>query len=267
MTKWFPAFIALCSLGLIGSARADSPQILALLETIVPVPLVCEGTTCRAELSAFCLQEAESAPRHGTPYVFAGSGSFDLVLSDAAGKQTRVPAKGELAIASVRGYSAVAVSLPRARLAAMGAETARIEVGRGVSLLPASLAARSGHTDDPAVKLATGPWRDVGRRVVETEGGATIAQVRALNAMINVLPMHDMSAPDYKQRVWTSAVTGRLATASAEGLAGARERLDSCNRRGRYIDITFMALCLQFRHDAMLETLTRDYWKAVGTGS
>lgn len=267
MAKWLSAIIALCSLGLVGTARAERPQILALLETVAPVPMACENTACRAELSAFCLQEAGVAPHHGTAYVFAGSGSFELVLADAAGKQTRIPAGQELTISSVRGYTAVAVRLPRARLAALGATSVSLEVGPGVSLLPADLAARPGRRDDPAVRLATGPWREVGRRVVEVDGGATIAQVRALNAMINALPMHDLAAPDFAEQVWRSALNGRLAAAAPQGLADARGRLDACSRRGRYVDVAFMALCLQFRHDAMLETLNRDYWKAVGAGT
>lgn len=262
MPKWSSAVIAVCFCILSGGALAGAPQILALIETPAPVPLACEDGTCRAELSAFCLQQASEAPGHGTPYTVAGTGSFDLILPGADGKPRRLPATAHLEIASVRGYAAVSVSLPQARLAELGASSAQVAVGQGVSLLPRSLAGKEDIAIDPEVALATGPWRRIGAQVVEGSGPA-IAAVRATNALINLLPRHDVSGPHASEALWRMAA----GAGDAAGLAEAREALDECSRRLRYLGTETVQLCLQLRHDVMMERLTRDYWNVVGTGS
>jgi len=266
MPKWLATVIATCLCLASGGALAGAPQILALIETPAPVPLACEVASCRAELSAFCLQQASQAPGHGTPYVVAGSGSLDLILRDAEGKQRRVPAIDHLEIASVRGYAAVSVGLSRQRLTALGATSALVAVGKEVSLLPRSLAAERDVTRDPDVALATGTWRRIGSQVVEA-GGAAIDAVRATNALINLLPGHDPTRQDSSDALWRTAVAGTMANADPAGLAVARSVLDECTQRLRYLGAETVQMCLQLRHDVMMEGLTREYWNVVGTGS
>lgn len=266
MLKSLPALIAACFCLFSGGAFAGPPQILALIETPAPVPLTCEGGTCQAELSAFCLQHASRAPGHGTPYVVAGTGKLDLILQDADGKQRRLPAMAHLELNSVRGYAAVAVSLPRQRLAALGAVAAMVAVGRDVSLLPKSLADGRDAADAADLALATGPWRRIGRQIVE-EDGARIDAVKLTNALINLLPRQDFGRLDLGDGLWRRALAGPLRKADPAGLAVAREALDTCTARMRYLGAETVRLCLQLRHDAMMDTLTRDYWKAVDTGA
>ena len=266
MTGRLLPIVALASLAMAGGAQAEAPQILALLQTIAPVPLVCQGETCRAELSALCLQQALSAPVEGTAYAFAGQGRIELALAGADGKPRRVPAAAELEVASRRGHAAVGVSLPRARLSALGAASAAIAVGHGVALLPAALAAAPGHDEDLAVLLATGAWRAVGARLV-ADAAADVAQVGALNVMLNLLPLHDERAPDFAEALWRQAITGPLAAAEPLGLKEANRRLEACGKRHRFYLVNDMARCLAARHDAVLEGLNQDYWKAAGAGS
>lgn len=266
MPNCLHSVIVACLCFFSGGALAATPQILALIETPTPVPLSCEGETCGAELSAFCLQQASQAPGHGTPYVLAGTGSFDLILRDAEGKQRRIPAMPHLDVVSVRGYAAVAVSLPRQRLAELGARSAQIAVGKDVSLLPQSLARAPNLDGDADVDMATGPWRRTGREVVE-ESGARIDAVRATNALINVLSRRDIKGMGSPDALWRIAVAPRIQEADPAGLAGARQALDECLGRLRYLGAETVQLCLQLRHDVMMERLTRDYWKVVGAGS
>jgi hypothetical protein len=217
-------------------------------------------------LSALCLQQALSAPVEGTAYAFAGQGRIELVFAGPDGKARRVPAAAELEAASRRGHAAVQVSLPRARLAALGVTSAAIEVGAGAALLPAALAAAPGHDEDLAVLLATGAWRAVGPRLI-AKAAADVAQVGALNAMLNLLPLHDETAPGFAEALWRQALSGRLAAAAPQGLDEARRRLETCGKRHRFYLVNDMGRCLAQRHDAVLEGLNQDYWKAAAAGS
>ncbi len=266
MLKRIRPVAALAWLGLQTSALAGAPQILALVETEAPVPMTCVGDSCWAELSAFCLQRDQAAPRHGTPYEVSNGDALQLVLRNAAGAELRVPAGPHLAIASVRGYTAVTMTLPRAVLEDFGAVAAALAVGEGVSLLPRVIAEDPEHGDDIAVKLAIGPLRSIGRRIVD-RGGAAIAAVRATNALINAVPSRDLTLPAPRSAAWHRQIFRRLAEADPKGLVEARATFDECAGRMRYPIGEGFRACLQFRHDAMMDALTRDYWQAAGAGS
>jgi hypothetical protein len=265
MLKWFLPIAAFAWLGLQTSAGAGAPQILALVETDAPVPLSCDGDNCRAELSAFCLQRDQAAPQHGTPYQVRNRDSLRLVLRAADGTVLRLAAPARLAINSVRSYSAVAVSLPQAVLREAGAVGAGLEVGEAVSLLPRVIAQDPDHGDDVEVKLATGPLRKIGRRVVD-RGGVEIAIVRATNALINAVPVRDVTLPP-RRTTWKQDIFRRLAEVNPKGLPGASAAFDDCAGRMRYPGGESFRACLQFRHDAMMDALTREYWEAAGAGS
>lgn len=265
MRKRILPLAALAWLGLQASAGAGAPQILALVETDTPVPLTCDGETCRAELSAFCLQRDQAAPQHGTPYQVRNRQALTLVLRAADGSVVRIAAPTRLGINSVRSYSAVAVSLPQSVLRDAGAVGAGLEVGEAVSLLPRVIAQDPDHDEDVEVKLATGPLRKIGARVVD-RGGVEIATVRATNALINAVPVRDVTLPP-KRTTWKREIFRRLAEVNPKGLPGARAAFDECAGRMRHPGGESFRACLQFRHDAMMDALTRDYWEAAGAGS
>ena len=60
-----PLYIALATIALLGmatglaapSARAAEPQILGLVASNGPMPMVCDDRDCAVDLSAFCMQE------------------------------------------------------------------------------------------------------------------------------------------------------------------------------------------------------------------
>ena len=77
----------------LSGAHAAS-QSLALLETEMATPLVCNNGSCKAEFSTYCLQKERDLPRARAPYeVAADSGALTLVLTDEAGGQRRLPAR------------------------------------------------------------------------------------------------------------------------------------------------------------------------------
>ena len=88
-------------------ALAASPQILALVQTSMPVALVCAGKSCRAELTAFCLQQGRVAPRRGTAYDLAGAGRVTLVLRRGDGTVRRLGVEGLVTFRSARSFAAL----------------------------------------------------------------------------------------------------------------------------------------------------------------
>ena len=73
---------------------AAAPQILGMVATAEPMPLVCAGGTCSAEFSTFCLQDKRVPPRPGTAYTVAGGGGLTLVVTATDGSERRLPAAG-----------------------------------------------------------------------------------------------------------------------------------------------------------------------------
>ncbi len=243
-----------------GVARAQAPQVLALMETPRPVEMTCEDATCRAELSSFCLQQERVSPLHGTLYTVAEGGWVEFVVRDGEGRTRRLAAADLATLRSARGFGAVTIEVPRSTLGARGAVTVAVAVGPNVSLLPA------GFATDEASRRAAGVHREVGQKVVEAAGRG-IRSVRVMNAMINRLPRADLATTAGLERLWREAWHAALEASDAADVAPAREAFDDCaGRHGGFSGIGF-GRCLKIRHDAMLERLNRDYWEILGAGS
>jgi hypothetical protein len=267
MSKWLLSAFTVCLTLLSSGVQAGAPQVLALVETLDPVRLTCMGETCQAELSTFCLQQERRAPLHGTPYRLTGKGGLDLLVTTPSGEVRHLAAGKYVRLTSVRGFTAVTATIPRQVLDHLGGEQASLAVGTAVSLLPSGPTVASDIEDDDDTKLATGPFRGVGRRLVEGSGAA-IQSVRATNALINFFPkLDDHSAVASREDLWRIAVTDRMRSVDPAELEPARQALDDCAASFRSLAGEGMRRCLQIRHDTMLEKLTHKYWQAVGAGS
>src|SRR5262245_503072 len=118
-----------------------APQVLGLVASNgASTELNCQGLDCRAHFSAFCLQQDRPAPSHGDRYQLGPSGEITLIAKTADGRSLRLPGTGYLDINSEIGFTSVEISLSKAKLAALGATAAAVEVGPGVSLVPVALA-------------------------------------------------------------------------------------------------------------------------------
>ncbi len=238
-------------------ALAASPQILALVQTSIPVAMTCAGESCRAELTAFCLQQERVAPRRGTAYDLAGAGRVRLVLRRGDGTVRRLGVEGLATFRSARSFAAVTVRVPSATLEREGALAAWIEVGPEVSLVP------KGEDDMDAVARSTGALRAIGRRVVEQ--GPRFVALGATNALINAL-----SAGGQEKRagaIWARVVARPFAGADAQGLALARAAFDDCALTMSHASGEAVRVCLRLRHDAMIDSLTHEYWAEIHAGS
>ena len=59
------SFLAV-GLALAGGTAQAAPQVLGLQASLQPTPMICTDKGCRADLSAFCLQQQRADPTPGT---------------------------------------------------------------------------------------------------------------------------------------------------------------------------------------------------------
>jgi hypothetical protein len=244
---------------------AAAPQALALMATNGTVPFTCADGTCSVELSTFCLQQDRESPKAGTLYRLAAVKGVRLVASDGSGRTFRLPMPESLRISAERGYWAVTLSLPETTLAAIDGQRIAVDVGENVSLLPIETLWDAEPQGEAEALIATGPWRDVGRRVVD-QSGTRAGTVRVTNRLINRLPKGRRATAGERSNAWRQAVDGGMSGSGGEAVGRAKAIFAYCQRppeSGRRLK-----QCLQQQHDLMLTDLTENYWKAVaGPGS
>jgi hypothetical protein len=69
-----------------------APQVLGLVASNgQSTPLACDGRTCSAHFSSFCLQQNRPAPAHGDSYTVAPGGELTLVVETTDGRTLRLP--------------------------------------------------------------------------------------------------------------------------------------------------------------------------------
>jgi len=56
------SFLAI-GFGLAGGTAQAAPQVLGLQASLQPTPMICTDKGCRADLSAFCLQQQRADPK------------------------------------------------------------------------------------------------------------------------------------------------------------------------------------------------------------
>ncbi len=236
-----------------------APQALGLLATLTPVPLDCSNGKCQAELSAFCLQRDRDIPDPGAAYRVVGDG-LALIAVSPDGTVHRLPGAPHLTVTSVRGYTAVTVTVEKSALVALGAVRAAVVVGPKVTLAPIAVAGDPAPQSDLGIELASGPLRELADRVVDN-GGPEVGAVRLANSMINALPPHDRVPAVVAGRLWRGVVETHHPEASA--LAIADEVYEGCRRR---VDRGFnfkLRNCLEQEHDRLILDLNLRYWQAI----
>ena len=270
-----PLYIALATIALLGmatglaapSARAAEPQILGLVASNGPMPMVCDDRDCAVDLSAFCMQERAPVPPPRTPYEVAEghTDAITIVARTAAGRIVHVPAARIADFVSARGNRAVRMSVPMQSMAALGLTDIAVEVGPMASLVPQTLAL----SDDPAVQseiaLVTGPLRQVADRLVDQGGPGTVAAL-ITNRLINAIPEADGGDVDDRGLLWSKIVgEGDAVWEDREGLEMAEDAYQRCAGLPGGGFISFRQ-CLAARHDIFLSPQNRAYWDAVESG-
>ena len=245
---------------------AAAPQILGMVATAEPMPLVCAGGTCSAEFSTFCLQDKRVPPRPGTAYTVARGGGLTLVVTGRDGSERRLPAAGLVRVASARAYMAVTVSVAEPDLKALGATRASITVGRRVSLVPVPVPGDPWPLTGHDVASATGPLRAAAASLFDRGGELPVA-ARITNRLINAARSDGPLAPHRRDGLWRRVVGADPADAADPGTRSAARIFTLC--RGLAAEGAYSTLrrCLEMQHDALMVETNGRYWQTLGAGS
>jgi hypothetical protein len=253
--------LALAPFPLAGASAA--PQVLALVASAEPVPMVCRNGACSAEMSAFCLQPEWQAPVEGTAYYPKGGEGIRVVATTRGGETlTFAPAELGLEVESARTHTAVRLKVPVEEMIARDLDHAAIEVGRGVSLVPVPVAGDPRPHSEQDITIAIGPLRALGTRLVD-EGGAPVAAARLANRLISALPARGRTDDEARASLW-HRVMGDAAGGGAISLA--RGAYDDCHARTMG-GMMSLRECLSAAHDRFIGGLNDSYWDAAKTGS
>lgn len=243
-----------------------APQILALVETEQATELACADGVCAAEFSAFCLQENRPSPAVGTVYSAIGDADIRLVLTLPDGSVRERPAGSDLRIVSVRGYSALRLTVPRQVLTDTGATAVALSVGERVALAP-QVARGDPHPITPEeLALASGPLRSAGQAIVD-RGGKSAVAARITNALINAMSGSQMPKPDDRQSLWQQVAGLTDDAAASPGRKQALWAYEACWNIVENAGGNGLRGCLQRYHDIVMQGLTTKYWDAHKAGS
>lgn len=258
------AFVFSCVL-LPATAHA-APQILALVETDRATTLTCADGVCAAEFSAFCLQENRPTPAAGTVYTAIGDADIRLVLTLPDGAVRERPVGPDLEIVSVRGYSALRLSVPQRLLADHGATAVALSVGERVALAP-RISRGDPHPLTPQeLAMASGPLRTAGQAIVD-RGGKSADTARITNALINAMPAGRMPEPAERQSLWQDVAGLDDADTATPGRKQALWAYEACWNIVENAGGNGLRGCLQRYHDIVMQGLTTKYWDASKAGS
>jgi hypothetical protein len=253
------------AVGLPVAGASAAPQVLGVMASVQPVPLVCLDGQCRAEVTAFCLQESRPVPSEGTAYQALGSDQLALVLKRADGGEVRLPAEAA-AISSSRGFTAVSISVPETLLQRHGAVAAEVEVLAGATVAPVPVAGDPAPQSAEEIALAAGPMRRLAADRLEQ--GPTGDAARLVERLISALPPKDRETPAVRDGLWDVAIGPTIEAASdPEGAAMARLAYDGCRAALGTGYVPNLRHCLERGHGEMMIERTHAFWREAGAGS
>lgn len=254
-------FGALAVIGIGSAAPAfAAPQILAVMASPTPQQMRCGGEICTADITSYCLQRERDVPTTGQAYRPAADEQFALIVTDATGARTRLPAGAHVSFASQRGYTSVKATLTIRDLAALGAVGAEIDIAPGAALLPVADAGDPNPISKAEAAFATQSLREHGDAIVDAQPAAQAAGI--VNRLVtNIIPGLPADKPVLDQ-LWHEVIDGLgpAKPANGEAIRRARQIYDWCQGRTSYHSTAGIKSCLEFKHDDQIMRLNSDYW-------
>jgi hypothetical protein len=242
-----------------------SPQVLGLVSMNEPLTMICDEKGCRAELSAFCLQQVRDNPDPDAQYTPADGADLALIGTRADGSTVRLDAADYASFESARGYTSVDASIDATTMQSLGLVSVSIEVGKTVSLLPTQEADDPDPQTPEEVALATGTYRSKAVEFFDASGEQADA-IRLTNVMINDLPEHGRGPTDSDGTVLAAALDNGIAeTVDPGAVQRASDMFAICREK---VDVTHhvdnMRECLSGSHDRMIINSNIQFWESLG---
>ncbi len=253
---------ALFALAFQSFTAAAAPQILGLMATNIPQPLYCEGGTCQAILTSYCLQPDRLNPHAGHPYQPAGHRGLEIVATSADGSVMRLPVGQDFVFEANEPVASVAVMVDRSFLDERGIRALAIEITEGATLLPVAKQGDPNPLKPEEIAKVVGPDRKLAMSFFED--GPIWSQARLLSALMSPLPDQRIASANFRQGLWRSAISPALEhSVSPQEVKRAREVLGICNQsveRG----VTFnLRTCLGDSHRSLIWKRNEKLWKAL----
>ena len=252
-------------LGLFAGTAAAAPQALGIVASLEPTKMTCDAAGCRAEFTAFCLQQARKNPQPNITYHPLDGAELTLVGRNEAGEMVRLPAGDYLRFHSIRGYTAIEAVIAPEAVATLGLSDIGVEVGKQVSLLPETKAGDADPQTSEEVALATGANRAAAVKFYDAQNAQSDA-MRVTSAMINALPEQGRRPSDTDGSLWGATTVKSLAgKVDPAGLELSAELFATCQNK---VDITHhvetMRDCLQDTHDRVAVQTNIKFWESLG---
>jgi hypothetical protein len=246
-------FAMLLGIGLSGTALA-APQVLGLTASNGPIPFTCDDDDCSALAGTFCLQRERSLPVWGAPYVASHPDRLTLAFLTRDGRIARLAGGPWVRFTAYNGYTMVRMAVPHRLLAEHDATAVALEIGPGISLVPAP---QPGDTDPQSadeIAFATGPMRVAAARYLD-QPSAAIDAARLVTALVGALPERRTIHDDYGD-VWRHTITaGVTEDLDPAALSSARDAYDRCRGQPE------IRHCLMSRHRELMERDNVRYWQ------
>ena len=260
-------FLFLCATFFAATQAQAAPQLLALIATDQPVALQCDATRCFAELPSLCLQPERSAPQAGRAYRLAQGQSVMLTGRSANGVPVSIPIAQGIEFAAARTHVAVAVSIPHETVRRLGLTHPAIQVGDGVTMVPAA----SAHDNTPQsladIAQATGYRRLLATEYIDRDDERMPA-VRLTNQLINLFPAHRQSDLALGDRLWKTVIeSSKVSHIPAAAIKRARFNFDLCRSIVRRGDPQTLPGCLKGFNDDSMEYMNTELESALKAGS
>lgn len=269
MRVWQLSILALGLLALTGPGAVAAPQILGIVASNgLPMPLHCEKGYCSARLASFCLQEGRYAPNSSSEYRLAPGSRLTILADLGNGRSLRIPGESLLTIRTSSGFTALSVSLPEAKLKALGAVSAAVDVGPGTTVLPVAWAGDPHPQTAEEIAAATGPLRHLAARTFEDSSEAADS-ARLIALVIDRLPEQAAAAPRWISALWSEvAETARRHGLSPGSIAAAGAVIADCQEGEAPGSASWWSgICLGMREAELMTDLNRQFWDEAAGGS
>jgi hypothetical protein len=269
MTKCMTILAGLLTLSgavVLGAGSADAaPQILGLQASLRPTLMQCTTAGCRADLSAFCLEQHRPDPGLGTVYHPAPNAPIALIVTAKSGTVSRLDGTKYLHFIDDRGFVSITATIPASALAGLAVASIAIEVGKDASLLPEEKPGDQNPQLADELALATGANRQKAE-VYFDKSGKDADAIRLTNAMLNNLAPHSRNKTD------TDGSVLRKTLAQYDGAAVDPAGLDLAEQIHKdcvtKTDVTHhvdsMRDCLEGSHDVLVTHTNIDFWESLG---